>query len=511
MKFLCSEEGNGYLEKILIIGAFALIVTAALSTMGSSADSKLKEQAQFTAGLHSKVGGQTPHGAGARDSARNRSTQRLGHGPATSQQTKVFSRQVGDQPLRFVGKDYPSNSQQSLAAVGTAQSTSTASALISTSNDRSLLHAHSDDPLFGGAFREKRKYAEARRWDPRWYEYPATAGILNGIGVTAIAALVGLVSEDSAQFARDVSANGKRRDLQGNITAAHYAEGLSFAGTLAADAAFTVTRLATKIIGRGKVARSARTTEAIDPRIQALDTMDPRIRPYQLNVKGWAVGTEYAEGAARIVDDAVEGLRSGRFAKGTDLMDTIARARAEMARAANDSAADMFGKLRQPEFFGMAKNEADALNMVTPIRGRYGAYLGRLGEESIVIMAKLPDGSTVRLTESGMIDGAKQWLHGDPVAIPKIRKHLNTLIAKANQPGLSDAERLDHLARVHWWTANSMPYARGSAAIADMTVRSIAKAHNMKMPAYREGIIPDIESFFYKNPDDFVEAYRGFF
>ena len=87
---------------------------------------------------------------------------------------------------------------------------------------------------------------------------------------------------------------------------------------------------------------------------------------------------------------------------------------------------------------------------------------------------------------------------------------MDVLIKNANQINLSNKNRLSKLAEIHWITTNLMPYKSGSAAIADMTVRTIAKYHNMELPAYKKDIVPDIEAL-YLTKDQFMSSYSEMF
>ncbi|SNS87191.1 Avirulence protein [Noviherbaspirillum humi] len=67
---------------------------------------------------------------------------------------------------------------------------------------------------------------------------------------------------------------------------------------------------------------------------------------------------------------------------------------------------------------------------------------------------------------------------------------------------------LRYLAEIHWWLAHACPNGRGSAAVADSFVRTIAQARGMSLGEWKTA--PDLEALF-SSMEDFVKAYPTFF
>jgi avirulence protein len=55
-----------------------------------------------------------------------------------------------------------------------------------------------------------------------------------------------------------------------------------------------------------------------------------------------------------------------------------------------------------------------------------------------------------------------------------------------------------------------MPDRRGSAAKAELVVRAVGYATGMELPAFREGIVPDLEAYM-NSQEDFVAQYPSMF
>ena len=50
------------------------------------------------------------------------------------------------------------------------------------------------------------------------------------------------------------------------------------------------------------------------------------------------------------------------------------------------------------------------------------------------------------------------------------------------------------MAQLHWWFSQLMPYWRGSAALADMLVRTVLDAHGLSTGPWAPGVAPGDEA-----------------
>ena len=87
-------------------------------------------------------------------------------------------------------------------------------------------------------------------------------------------------------------------------------------------------------------------------------------------------------------------------------------------------------------------------------------------------------------------------------------RYARSLIDQALDP--SNTSPFKTIAKVHYWTSQSMPFARGSAAIADATVKILMLTRGYKLRRWKQGVSPDYEAFF-RSEDDFVSNYNSFF
>lgn len=74
----------------------------------------------------------------------------------------------------------------------------------------------------------------------------------------------------------------------------------------------------------------------------------------------------------------------------------------------------------------------------------------------------------------------------------------------------SDEEKVSQLGEMHWWLSHAMPDNRGSAAKSELTVRSVALSEGLSLPPFKQGAVPDLESFL-TTQEDFRRNYSSLF
>ena len=97
-------------------------------------------------------------------------------------------------------------------------------------------------------------------------------------------------------------------------------------------------------------------------------------------------------------------------------------------------------------------------------------------------------------------------------------QHISALQAKAQNlfkttmesPDLTQQQRLENLAEIHFLLAHAMPDERGSAAKTEMVVRSMALALDMELPPTKPGKVLDLEAFM-QIKADFKAGYAAQF
>lgn len=90
---------------------------------------------------------------------------------------------------------------------------------------------------------------------------------------------------------------------------------------------------------------------------------------------------------------------------------------------------------------------------------------------------------------------------------------LEALIADLNScatPQQRPLALLDGVAQLHWWFSQLMPYRRGSAAVADMLVRTVLDAHGLSTGPWAPGVAPDVEALV-EPLDHYVQIYPTLF
>lgn len=110
-----------------------------------------------------------------------------------------------------------------------------------------------------------------------------------------------------------------------------------------------------------------------------------------------------------------------------------------------------------------------------------------------------------------------KWVHTSPIFFDAIWGHLDSCCQKIfdliheQKEGVDQRSQiLEHIAEIHWWFANMMPYERGSAAVAHLAAAHLMIKANIGFTRVEKGICIDIESFL--TPlHEFKEKYAKFF
>ncbi|WP_284427998.1 XopAH/AvrB family type III secretion system effector, partial [Acidovorax sp. SUPP1855] len=97
-------------------------------------------------------------------------------------------------------------------------------------------------------------------------------------------------------------------------------------------------------------------------------------------------------------------------------------------------------------------------------------------------------------------------LHTQAADVPRIMEHAESLYSLALDPDIEDGQALQVMGELHWWLAHAMPDVRGSAAKAELSVRSIAQARGMDLLPFPQGFVPDLEAMT-TTRFDFVNQY----
>jgi avirulence protein len=92
----------------------------------------------------------------------------------------------------------------------------------------------------------------------------------------------------------------------------------------------------------------------------------------------------------------------------------------------------------------------------------------------------------------------------------RIMDHAESLFGRVLSPAIPHVEALATLGELHWWLSHAMPDKRGSAAKAELCVRSLAQARGMDLPPFRPGFVPDLEAMI-RPRAEYMDGYAGAF
>ncbi len=92
----------------------------------------------------------------------------------------------------------------------------------------------------------------------------------------------------------------------------------------------------------------------------------------------------------------------------------------------------------------------------------------------------------------------------------RIMDHAESLFSRVLNPLIPQADALATLGELHWWLSHAMPDTRGSAAKAELCVRSLAQARGMDLPPFKPGFVPDLEAMI-RPRTEYVAGYASAF
>jgi hypothetical protein len=139
-------------------------------------------------------------------------------------------------------------------------------------------------------------------------------------------------------------------------------------------------------------------------------------------------------------------------------------------------------------------------------------------------MGRLSNGTSIGLTQvvvpfqagSDLSEVANISDMIQPMMAHTVASRVSTIMAEVDRlrDGLSslasDEEKISRLGEIHWWLSHAMPDNRGSAAKSELTVRALALSEGLSLPPFRQGVVPDLESFV-TSQEDFRNNYGSLF
>lgn len=89
-------------------------------------------------------------------------------------------------------------------------------------------------------------------------------------------------------------------------------------------------------------------------------------------------------------------------------------------------------------------------------------------------------------------------------------EYCQRLFPKLLDPHLTDAQVFNGVADLHYWLAQAMPYARGSAAVSDALTKAVLQSHGIETGMWKPGVSPDVVAYGL-SPQTFRQIYVSLF
>lgn len=241
-----------------------------------------------------------------------------------------------------------------------------------------------------------------------------------------------------------------------------------------------------------------------------------RARSLSVNIGARVQHDDFAEGMWIGVQSAARLVK--RKGPSTDLFEVLqilADRRRKIAEESKDPEAPNYGTLRRvtddAEWEKIGRTR-------TPSNNRYDQSI-LLGQKFAIEAGEWPAASKARI--------GLRWVEVTTVFWDKAGKTLRYFIMGSKDAYIvlehvrkifadslkikNDPEKvIRETARIHWWLATAMPYARGSAAIADALTKVIFVHHGISAGEWAKGITPDVVAFMVSEKT-FVEIYPQLF
>jgi Avirulence protein len=208
------------------------------------------------------------------------------------------------------------------------------------------------------------------------------------------------------------------------------------------------------------------------------------------------------------------GVRNGDISA-KELWPMLTEARATAARGLRQSDAAAFGIDRSNPPSDRSTDIATAFNWHT----KYGWWRTQAMRDGNLAFSspnstvtrdfvELIDGKPVPLTQLTLrADGGGVINHTPASSLPKIMEQVQRLMTRALGAS-TEQEAMRDLAEMHWWLAQGTPNLRGSAAVSDAFVRTVATARGIELPAWNT--VPDMEALTLGR-EAFVRQYPTMF
>jgi hypothetical protein len=132
-------------------------------------------------------------------------------------------------------------------------------------------------------------------------------------------------------------------------------------------------------------------------------------------------------------------------------------------------------------------------------------------EESIEVKLNDKDVNMVSIVYE--TSGKRSWNVQNTFYLPEMEQKMNTIlngiIEEAQNPNIPDSEFHKMVGTMHWFMANTSPYLRGSASIADLLTATSYMMRGLRWPGWAQGVSADVTALSTANLKTFQNIFSS--
>lgn len=243
------------------------------------------------------------------------------------------------------------------------------------------------------------------------------------------------------------------------------------------------------------------------PKLHKREQLKLKPKDFFVKMNHYGKDINWAERMCQISDYATELIRNGESFD--YVLNAISEEGAELHYALFDGK-----QISLAENYGQLRNKKDNLSTSYARKNkRYGEYVKKFkkltkNKQNNVYSASIPKmypNAQITKIKQNTFDGEMIHPSGDKVCLSL--HYVKSLYDKImNSKNKNIIFLNENIAQMHWLFAQSMPFKRGSDSIANVLVKSIYRANDVKVTGSKEDVSFDLEAFS-SELNDYVEKY----